>query len=91
MTQIEKEKLIYLEKKYIYEISEVQLVALTTGERYENSEYEEGVRKVLNFGFFYSFDYDLTRRKQKDSTDDRYWWNKQMYSKLINAGVSSHW
>lgn len=63
-----------------------------SGEDSENNKpLKESIKKLLSSGFYFSFDYDLTKRIQRDKGDDRYWWNKNLYEDFKAHNVSPAW
>jgi hypothetical protein len=88
-----------LEEAEIFKVKEVDVVPITDEITANNLSSEvksflNGIRNLLALGFFYSFHYDLTNTRQKqsknksdsifDSSEKRFFWNYNLYKKFIN-------
>lgn len=77
--------------KNAFEINKVELISISGEDKESNKPYKEGIKKLLSTGFYFSNEYDLTKRMQRDRGDDRYWWNKNLYEDFKTYNVSAAW
>jgi hypothetical protein len=77
--------------KEIFMIKKIEILSISGEDPQTNKALKESIKKLLSTGFYFSFDYDLTKRTQRDKGDDRYWWNKNLYEDFKAHNVSSAW
>ena len=75
----------------VYEIKKIDLLWLAENDRESNAPLKDGIKRLLSSGFYYSYDYDLTKRMQRSKGDDRYWWNRSLYDEFNHNNISSWW
>jgi hypothetical protein len=58
-------------------------------------QYRTPLTQIFSFGFYFSFQCDLTLRYkevlQRSPTNEEYFWNSHMMKPLTDAGVSGGW
>lgn len=88
----------YIEEAEIYKVKDVELIPIADDITISNmsadlKSYVNGIKNLLALGFFYSFHYDLTNSRQKqsnnkssdlfNSADRKYFWNFSLYKKFV--------
>lgn len=65
----------------------------------EIKENIELIKRLLSFGFYFSFTYDLTRNTDKIDVfsaqeklhDEKFWWNQYMLKDVSSQKISGKW
>ena len=91
ISELNENKVLRVNGKEIFEIKKIELLSISGENKAENKPYEDGIKKLLSSGFYLSYEYDLTKRVQRDKGDERFWWNKNMYEDFQTYNISSAW
>ena len=90
----------------MYEFFQVMKTAFVPAGTFEAREDTQrqlaGMKKVLERGFYYSRNYDLTQSLQKqhelavgsflhDHADSKFYWNRELYGDLLQQGADHKW
>jgi len=49
------------------------------------------LENTLSSGFYFSHKLDLTARRETGISDDRYWWNKNLYGCMEHTSIDPCW